>query len=499
MAEDVKPESHLKWKHCETPGVRTLCNLTQLLDRLQADHREDVRLYTSGHLNPSRLYRPPETILYHWPDANRPRAQPAPRARKPRPGKTAEMRDALAHFTVHTAVAPDDAQDTPLFRYLNPPALAPRTSEEDFILKRALEAQAPRQQERAGPGPPERPREELRVPEMKVLRYREARSSRQCALAPARGDADEYRYVSSYLAGVTKADRYKKFLRFQKEVVAKRDLLKNGYSGSEVAARHERKLEQELQKICTCDPQQLNRLQVFGEVFQDICDSSLVVGDLLKEVKEEYELYMAVLLQAQPTAQHQALQAQLEGLEKSPVKTADVRQAKEELRMLVKAIKAALERNDRLREEREMERMLLQASKKQAAEKNVIDEKNLTLIEKVEKKRCEILNKWDEIQALVKQIKTTLVHTGVSDITENRIKSIENEAIKLETANRILKKKIKVAEGHVKQTIKKNKIGDEEQQELWEFIKKSVKLEDTENNAGVDCECDPGELSTACT
>ncbi|ELW63296.1 hypothetical protein TREES_T100014083 [Tupaia chinensis] len=411
MAEDVKPESHLKWKHCETPGVRTLCNLTQLLDRLQADHREDVRLYTSGHLNPSRLYRPPETILYHWPDANRPRAQPAPRARKPRPGKTAEMRDALAHFTVHTAVAPDDAQDTPLFR----------------------------------------------VPEMKVLRYREARSSRQCALAPARGDADEYRYVSSYLAGVTKADRYKKFLRFQKEVVAKRDLLKNGYSGSEVAARHERKLEQELQKICTCDPQQLNRLQVFGEVFQDICDSSLVVGDLLKEVKEEYELYMAVLLQAQPTAQHQALQAQLEGLEKSPVKTADVRQAKEELRMLVKAIKAALERNDRLREEREMERMLLQASKKQAgkwlrplapltSEKNVIDEKNLTLIEKVEKKRCEILNKWDEIQALVKQIKTTLVHTGVSDITENRIKSIE------------------VAEGHVKQTIKKNKIGDEEQQ-----------------------------------
>jgi hypothetical protein len=42
---------------------------------------------------------------------------------------------------------------------------------------------------------------------------------------------------------------------------------------------------QALQKICTCHPQQLNRLQVFGEIFKDICDSSLIFGDLLKEVK----------------------------------------------------------------------------------------------------------------------------------------------------------------------------------------------------------------------
>lgn len=54
-----------------------------------------------------------------------------------------------------------------------------------------------------------------------------------------------------------------------------------------------------------------------------------------------------------------------------------------------------------------------------------MDEENLTLIEKVEKTRCEILNKWDEIQALEREIKTTLVHTGISHITENKIKSIE--------------------------------------------------------------------------
>lgn len=60
-----------------------------------------------------------------------------------------------------------------------------------------------------------------------------------------------------------------------------------------------------------------------------------------------------------------------------------------------------------------------------ASEANVIDEENLTLTQKVEKKRCEILNKLDEIQTLRKQIKATLVHTRISDITENGIKSIE--------------------------------------------------------------------------
>lgn len=37
--------------------------------------------------------------------------------------------------------------------------------------------------------------------------------------------------------------------------------------------------------MCTCDPQQFNRFHVFREVFDDICNSSLIFGDILKEVK----------------------------------------------------------------------------------------------------------------------------------------------------------------------------------------------------------------------
>lgn len=44
-------------------------------------------------------------------------------------------------------------------------------------------------------------------------------------------------------------------------------------------------MPQELQKVCVCDPRQFSKLQVLAAVFEDICNSSLLFGDILKEVK----------------------------------------------------------------------------------------------------------------------------------------------------------------------------------------------------------------------
>ncbi|KAM9666855.1 uncharacterized protein C6orf118 homolog [Trichechus inunguis] len=448
--------AYLKWKHCETPGIKTLCNLTKLLNKLQRDHRDDVYLYISGHLNPNKLYRPPETILSHWPNANWPRKAEVSRKKKQPDEKVAKMEDALADFTINTALVPDDTKNTPLFRYLNPKPPVLGSIAEEVVKEEKKEMSV---------FPPEQlKREELRLSEMRVLKYKPMQSSRQCVMSPP--GKDEYQYIDSYLSGITKADRYRKLLGFQKDVLAKQDLLKNDFTGSKAVIRHEQKLEQELQKICTCNAPQFSRLQIFGNVFEDICNSSFIFGDILKEIKNEYELYMAILLDSQPTAQYETLLAHIKGLERRPVKTADVDRAREELRVTVRATKAALEHNDKLRSELEMEHLLLLLAKEksESSEKNVIEEEDLTLIEKVEKKRCEILNKWDEIQALEKEIKTTLIHKGISDITESSIKSIESEATKLETANRVLKKKISVIEQHGKHIMEKSKMSEQEQQ-----------------------------------
>ncbi|XP_040584086.1 uncharacterized protein C6orf118 homolog isoform X2 [Mesocricetus auratus] len=443
MAKDLEPDFYLKWEHCETHGVKTLCNLRELLTRLQNVHRDDVYVYTSGYLNPNKLYRPNQTVAQHWRNANTPRERTRVfTPSEPRVRQTAEeMKDAWTYFTVNTALRPDDTHNTRLYRYLNPRRLKegsekfPQEDDEEDLRERpVLSLERHR-------------KEELRLPEMKVLKYPEAASSRQCS-ASAQG-RDVYRYVSSYLAGITKTDRYRKFLKFQEEVLGKDHVLKNDFTGSKVAVSHEKKLEEELKKICTCSSQQFNRLQVFGEIFEDICNSSLIFGDLLKEIKDEYELYMAALLDSQPTAQYKRLLAEVKGLEKSPVHSTDVDQAKEQLKKLEQAALAALQHNDRLRNELEAERLLLQSAKEksESSARSRNEEDKLTLIEKVEKRRCEILEKWDEIKVLEKHIKETLVHSRVSDITENGIKSVENEAIKLETTNRILRKKIKGSVG----------------------------------------------------
>ncbi|XP_036916289.1 uncharacterized protein C6orf118 homolog isoform X2 [Sturnira hondurensis] len=468
MAEDSEQDFYLRWKHCETPGVRTLCNLTKLLNRLEKSHRDDILLYTSGHLNPNKLYRPPETILRHWHNAHRPEGRRAHRVERPCDEKVAKMKGAWAYFTINTALGPNDGPGTPLFRYLNPPAGVLHTSQEDVPPKLTPG------EEGAGL----RRREELRWPEMKVLKPQAGRSSRECVMSP--GGKDEYWYLSSYLAGLTKADKYREFLHFQREVLATQDLLVTDFTGRRVAMCHEKKLEQELQKVCPCHPR--NKLQVLSAVFEDVCKSSLIFGDLLKEVK--------------------ALLAQAKGLERRPVKTADVQQAQEQLRALVTATKAALEHNDKLRSELEVERSLLHSAaegagsaQRESCEENAGKEEPLTLIDKVERKRWEILQKLDEIQALETEIKTTLVHTGILHITENRLKSIETDAIKLEKTNNILMRKINVVECQVQQCVGK-RVGGEEQRNILEFIEEYVKLKETDDDSPVAGKtvCDHSEV-----
>ncbi|XP_037374698.1 uncharacterized protein C6orf118 homolog [Talpa occidentalis] len=485
MAEQEPREAraHLPWRHCEAPGVHTLCNLTPLLDKLQKGHRDDVRLYTSGHLNPDKLYRPPETVLQHWANARRPPAEAGPRAEAPSARRVARMKAALAYFTVRTALSPRDGHGAPLFRYLHPAGPA---SDDDLALRAWPAGRLPG---RRGAGEPS-------APEVEVLRYRRPLSSRQCAAAPP--GPDRFRRVDSYLAGVTRADQHRQLLRFQKDVLAKQDLLDNDFTGRKAALAHEKKLERGLQKLCVCAPQELGRLSVFSDVFEDICSSSLIFGEILKEIKDEYELYMAILLETCPTEQHEAFLDFLQGMERRPVRTPEVQQAREQLRQLVTAVQAALARNDGLRRELETEQTLLDAARAQAElSDNVTDEESLTLIQKVEKKRCEIHNKWDEIQALEREIKATLIHTEVSNITENAIKSIETETLKLETANRILRKNINIIETYVRKSLRKNRISEQDQENIWTFINQFVK--ETDSNSPDPAKVTNENLQPPCT
>uniref|UniRef100_A0A8C0J7Y4 Chromosome 6 open reading frame 118 n=1 Tax=Chelonoidis abingdonii TaxID=106734 RepID=A0A8C0J7Y4_CHEAB len=378
-------------------------SLTHLLDGLEKAHRADVQLYTSGHLNHNNLYKPRENVKPgYWDSAKKPASFMTARKQLTAQNickETAKkMKNSLPDFTPSTTLVPVLAKSaSSIYRHsqtlmasVDHPVNGPLTStpleKQLKELKKKIEEETDRLKKPLK-------REELDVPEMKVLKYKPVKNSRRCAAEVAK---DEYQFMPSYLAGVTKTDQFNKFLHFQRDFIAKHDLLENDIIGSKASERHERKLAQELQKICDCNRPHFKRLQVFGDVFEDICNSSLIFGDILKEVKvrDTSQAYQITLWQ------HCAINHAC--LFIVPETSGD------------HAMKLP-------------------------------EEKHLSLAEQIESMRCQVLAKWEEMQAIEKEIRETMTHAGMANTIEKTVKDIEAEALKLNSANNFLQHQIKVS------------------------------------------------------
>ncbi|XP_067416875.1 uncharacterized protein C6orf118 homolog [Emydura macquarii macquarii] len=469
-------------------------SLTHLLDGLEKAHRADVQLYTSGHLNHNKLYKPQETIKAgYWGSAKKLSHFTPAKNQFPAQNicnETAKKKkNTLADFTPSTVLVPVCAKsESPICKHsqapmasVDLPVKVPQTS---TPLERQLKELKKKIEEETDRFNKPLRREELDVPELKVLKYKPVKNSRRCAVEVSK---DEYQFMPSYLAGVTKTDQFNKFLHFQRDFIAKHDLLENDFTGSKASEQHERKLTQELQKICDCNRPHFKRLQVFGDVFEDICNSSLIFGDILKEVKNEYELYMGILLDSLPTTQYKTLMAQVKGLEKRAVKTQEIEEIRREVQILVKKARSVLERNEELRNELEIQLWVSQSPENKMVPEISSDHamklpegKHLSLAEQIESMRCQVLAKWEEMQAMEKEIRETMTHAGMANTTEKTVKDIEAEALRLNSANSFLQLQIKEVENNITEILNRQKVPQESQRKLWELLKTFLSLEDNE-------------------
>ncbi|KAM9156363.1 uncharacterized protein C6orf118 homolog [Pangshura tecta] len=474
--------------------------LTHLLDGLEKAHRADVQLYTSGHLNHNKLYKPRENVKPGYWDSTKKQARfMTERKQLPAQNETAKkMKNSLADFTPSTKLVPVLAKSaSPIYRHsqalmasvdrpVNGPLTSTSLEKQLNELKKKIERETDRLKKPLK-------REELDVPEMKVLKYKPVKNSRQCAAEVAK---DEYQFMPSYLAGVTKTDQFNKFLHFQRDFIVKHDLLENDITGRKASERHERKLALELQKICDCNRPHFKRLQVFGDVFEDICNSSLIFGDILKEVKNEYELYMVILLDSLPTTQYKTLMAQVKGMGKRPVKTQEIEAIRREVQTLVKKAKSVLEKNEELRNELEIQLWVSQSPENKTVPETSGDhamklpeEKHLSLAEQIESMRCQVLAKWEEMQAIEKEIRETMTHAGMANTIEKTVKDIEAEALKLNSANSFLQHQIKDIQYTITDILNRQKVTQESQRKLWEKLKTFLSLEDNEPTSDNSEEC----------
>ncbi|XP_077204018.1 uncharacterized protein C6orf118 homolog isoform X2 [Paroedura picta] len=461
-------------------------SLSDLIDGVEKNHKAEIQLYISGHLNPSKLYKPPKSIKHNiWASGKK---SAYITAKKPQ-FTTPEIFSEVTGKTKYTlANFADDATSTPI---------RARSAAHSFGQPRAsrassgtlvsvslgsppsdIEGKETAKKMDEGAGILQKPliREELDVQELKMLKYKPTMNSRLCVTEETK---DEYQFLPSYLAGVTKMDQFHKFMQFQKDFIAKKDLLENDFIGSKSAEQHEKKLAQALRNICDCTRPHFNRLQAVGDVFEDICNSSMIFGDILKEVKNEYELYIVILLDSLPTLQYRTLQNEVKGMEKRTVKTHEIVEARHEVQFLMQKSKQVLERNEELRNELEMELWVSQSASEKPAPKHEESpkvEKSLSSGEHLESLRLQILTKWEEIRRMEKEIKNTMIFAGIASIREKTVKELLSEAAKLEASNKYLRKQIKDVENTLSETLKRQKITSENQQWLLMICSKQRRL-----------------------
>ncbi|XP_077204043.1 uncharacterized protein C6orf118 homolog isoform X7 [Paroedura picta] len=426
-------------------------SLSDLIDGVEKNHKAEIQLYISGHLNPSKLYKPPKSIKHNiWASGKK---SAYITAKKPQ-FTTPEIFSEVTGKTKYTlANFADDATSTPI---------RARSAAHSFGQPRAsrassgtlvsvslgsppsdIEGKETAKKMDEGAGILQKPliREELDVQELKMLKYKPTMNSRLCVTEETK---DEYQFLPSYLAGVTKMDQFHKFMQFQKDFIAKKDLLENDFIGSKSAEQHEKKLAQ-----------------------------------------NEYELYIVILLDSLPTLQYRTLQNEVKGMEKRTVKTHEIVEARHEVQFLMQKSKQVLERNEELRNELEMELWVSQSASEKPAPKHEESpkvEKSLSSGEHLESLRLQILTKWEEIRRMEKEIKNTMIFAGIASIREKTVKELLSEAAKLEASNKYLRKQIKDVENTLSETLKRQKITSENQQSFWKFMNTFLTLPASEES-----------------
>ncbi|XP_067901871.1 uncharacterized protein C6orf118-like isoform X2 [Heterodontus francisci] len=464
--------------------------LRQLLHELEKAQKADILAYSFGHLNQRNLHKllGQQKGSVTWESAKKPtpskKVQKCMSIQQSKDTKVNKMTDALVDFSLMASILPISPTDyCPVLNDLDQnSARASQNTPYDSMLSET----------KACSGTPHTEtqklkyhfiKEELELSTLMLIKPQ----IQKCARSHT--GHDQSQFVESYLAGLTRKDQFSKLLEFEKKILMKQDLLeREAISGYKAVAKHEWKLNRELMEIGHLPGPNLRRLQVFSDVFEDICQDSIVFCEILREIKAEYDLYLTSLLESQPTDQHQSLQAQLQAMNSRTVKTHHVEEARQKVLNLEQEARHALQRNDELRNELERELSKSEPLPKQQvaeAQSNLkhlkIKTKPLSVMEQVLSLRSRIYKTTVKIQELESELKNSMVPSVITKAMQSSIRDTQGEVAKLQKSNEFLRSKIKALENYIERTLIEYKVNKDGRENLWHMIKDIVDPAESKN------------------
>ncbi|KAG7230117.1 hypothetical protein INR49_009837 [Caranx melampygus] len=198
------------------------------------------------------------------------------------------------------------------------------------------------------------------------------------------------------------------------------------WAGINVAEKHEKKLQEELKKLSVQSWPSRDRLAVFSDVFDDVCESSPVFGRILREIKTDYDLYVNHLMDSHLSLYDKSPNTSLEDPSTGKLREKEVEEAAEEVCRLEEEFRRALKEKKRV--QNELQNVPAITGPEDSDMKNIPPSglQSTDHTDSVQFKRLQLMDMWREIQQLEEEIKESQVSTVTTANTERRIKELRN-------------------------------------------------------------------------
>lgn len=442
-------------------------SLKDLLETIYEVHRRDIKTYTSGHLNSSKLLKPPGERHARWETSDKPSIRlKSPNklvdhpVRKGECSSTEFIHKTMADRLVEFSLGP--ARNIAQFKPESRPASgddANGTETSGKLTKDKIHV------------------EELRLPEIMIPVTKTKAGSFQ---EKSRPEDLRQAFVETYLGYPTKADQFTSFKRFGDRVMHLGDAHDRGVLTGEKNVRNlEHKLAKQLSSLEAGSQKGPNfhRLQIYNRCFTEITEESKTFGPLLKRIKDEYDSYMSYLLDTQKPSQHKVLYHHIDSLSENPSSSDKLKDEEKRVETLEKEARHLLEENARLTK-------LLQEEEQKAAEEleaNLpvepqtkmsvhIEEVPKDLEEQVEELHAQILAQLDTIDDIKRHQKEYCVPITVCQHLEQCIKETEVDIQKLCKQNEFLEQTIEELEQELHSLLDRSKVKENDARQLWNWI-----------------------------
>ncbi|KAI4812867.1 hypothetical protein KUCAC02_024230 [Chaenocephalus aceratus] len=244
-------------------------DIHRLLLAAEAGQKTDILSYSSGHLGPRGLNQPhSETKQSFWKSLDKPQNPLTPQQTQTKTltyvkkKEKKEKKERLSQFSTVASSVESEASRSTQDQATN---VSPHTQKrEDTILPTVVNCS------------------------LNVLPVQQKAFSPK--MSSSSTDSEEKQQSDE--KGLNKNGQLKTKQLFRRQDIAMQDL----WGGINVAEIHERKLQKELRRLSAQSWPNRDRLAVFSDVFDDVCEDSPVFGRILREIKTDYDLYVNHLM-----------------------------------------------------------------------------------------------------------------------------------------------------------------------------------------------------------